>query len=131
MEAELVSLGHPAYRGQQVYRWIYARGVDDFEAMTDLSSELRNELAAAYSIVRPAIIERHVSRDGTIKFLLALSDGRNVETVYIPDGERHTFCLSTQVGCPLKCTFLFLRNDPVRAQSRARGDPRAVHARAP
>ena len=107
LEAELVSLGHPAYRGQQVYRWIYARGVDEFEAMTDLSSELRNELAAAYSIVRPAIIERHVSRDGTIKFLLALSDGRNVETVYIPDGERHTFCLSTQVGCPLKCTFCF------------------------
>ena len=107
LEAELVSLGHPSYRGRQIYRWIYARGVDAFEAMTDLSSELRDELTAAYSIVRPTIAERHVSRDGTIKFLLALADGRNVETVYIPDGERHTFCLSTQVGCPLKCTFCF------------------------
>ena len=107
LEAEIESLGRPAYRGRQVYRWIYARGVNDFEAMTDLSRELRNELAAAYTLTKPAIAERHVSRDGTIKFLLALSDGRNVETVYIPDGERHTFCLSTQVGCPLKCTFCF------------------------
>lgn len=107
LEAELESFSQPAYRGRQIYRWIYARGVDEFEAMTDLSRELRDELAAAYSIMRPAIVERHVSRDGTIKFLLALSDGRNVETVYIPDGERHTFCLSTQVGCPLKCTFCF------------------------
>ncbi len=107
LEAEIESLGRPAYRGRQVYRWIYARAVNDFEAMTDLSRELRNELAAAYTLTKPAIAERHVSRDGTIKFLLALSDGRNVETVYIPDGERHTFCLSTQVGCPLKCTFCF------------------------
>lgn len=107
LEAELVSIGHPSYRGHQIYRWLYARGATGFDAMTNLPTELRSQLAAAYAIERPAIAQRHVSRDGTVKFLLALADGRNVETVYIPDGDRHTFCLSTQVGCPLKCTFCF------------------------
>jgi len=107
LEGELVAAGHPPFRGRQVYRWMYARGVADFDAMTDLSLDLRRELAARYSIELPTIVERHQSKDGTIKFLLGLADGRNVETVYIPDGDRHTFCLSTQVGCPLKCTFCF------------------------
>lgn len=107
LEAELGSLGQPAYRGHQIYRWIYARGVFDFERMTDLSRELREKLRAAYTVEPPSIAERHVSQDGTTKYLLELADGRNVETVYIPDGARHTFCLSTQVGCPLKCTFCF------------------------
>jgi len=107
LEAELGSLGQPAFRGRQIYRWIYARGVFDFERMTDLSRELREELRDAYTIQPPSISGRHISRDGTIKYLLELADGRNVETVYIPDGARHTFCLSTQVGCPLKCTFCF------------------------
>jgi 23S rRNA (adenine2503-C2)-methyltransferase len=107
IEAELVALGHPAFRGRQIYRWMYARGAADFEAMTDLSRGLRADLSRVFTIALPSIAERHVSRDGTIKYLLELADGRNVETVYIPDGERHTFCLSTQVGCPLKCTFCF------------------------
>jgi 23S rRNA (adenine2503-C2)-methyltransferase len=107
LEAELEACGQPAYRGRQIYRWLYARGAAELASMTDLPRELREELSAAYRIDRPAIAERHVSKDGTIKFVLALGDGRNVETVYIPDADRHTFCLSTQVGCPLKCTFCF------------------------
>jgi len=107
LEQEAVSRGLPAFRGRQIYRWMYARGVDDFDTMTDLSRELRATLTDTAAIVRPTITSRHVSSDGTIKFLLRLEDAREVETVYIPDGERHTFCLSTQVGCPLQCTFCF------------------------
>lgn len=107
LERELSAAGQPAFRGRQIYRWLYARGATELAVMTDLSRELRDELTKRYRIARPAIAERHESKDGTIKFLLALADGRHVETVYIPDGDRHTFCLSTQVGCPLKCTFCF------------------------
>ena len=107
LEGEAVSRGLPAFRGRQIYRAMYARGVDGFDQMTDLPKSLRVELAETAVIARPRIKTRHVSTDGTVKFLLALQDGLEVETVYIPDGARHTFCLSTQVGCPLKCTFCF------------------------
>lgn len=107
LESELDARGLPPYRGRQIYRWMYARGVTDFAEMSDLSKELRAELGAS-AAVRPArVASRSESGDGTIKFLVELDDGRHVETVYIPDGERHTFCLSTQVGCPLQCTFCF------------------------
>lgn len=107
LEEVATSAGLPAFRGRQIYRSIYARGVNTFDEMTDLTRGLRESLAREHEIRRPEITSQHVSRDGTIKFQLALHDGRHVETVYIPDGDRHTFCLSTQIGCPLKCTFCF------------------------
>jgi len=107
LEEAVAASGLPSYRGRQIYRWIYARGAVGFDEMTDLSKELRAKLATDHSIDKAGIGSRQVSSDGTIKFLIELHDGRQVETVYIPDGERHTFCLSTQVGCPLKCTFCF------------------------
>lgn len=107
LEKVASSAGLPAFRGRQIYRSIYARGADSFDEMTDLSRTLRDELGREHEIRRPTISDRHVSSDGTIKYQLSLYDGRRVETVYIPDGDRHTFCLSTQVGCPLKCTFCF------------------------
>lgn len=107
LEEVATSAGLPAFRGRQIYRSIYARGVSTFDEMTDLARGLRESLGREHEILRPEITSRHVSSDGTIKFQLALHDGRRVETVYIPDGDRHTFCLSTQVGCPLKCTFCF------------------------
>jgi 23S rRNA (adenine2503-C2)-methyltransferase len=110
LELEMGARGLPAFRGRQIYRALYARGVDSFDAMTDLPKSLRKTLSSEYEIRRPALQDRHVSRDGTIKFLVGLEDGRNVECVYIPEtspSERHTFCLSTQVGCPLKCSFCF------------------------
>jgi 23S rRNA (adenine2503-C2)-methyltransferase len=107
IEREMLSRGLPAFRGRQIYRAIYARGVDSFEAMTDLPKLLREELARELEIERPDVSSRHVSRDGTVKHLVELADGRNVECVYIPEESRHTFCLSTQVGCPLKCSFCF------------------------
>lgn len=107
LEREMVKRGLPAFRGRQIFRWMYARGSASFEAMTDLPRKLRDQLARDYVIRPPDIQSRRASVDGTIKYQLSLQDGRKVETVYIPDGKRHTFCLSTQVGCPLKCSFCF------------------------
>jgi len=117
-------LGLPAYRGRQIYRWIYSRSATDFDSMTDLPRAVRGKLAEHYCVRPPAVIGRHRSHDGTVKFLLGLEEAKKVEAVYIPDNPenggkravRHTVCLSTQVGCPLKCTFcysgtvLFARN---------------------
>jgi 23S rRNA (adenine2503-C2)-methyltransferase len=107
LESELVAAGSPRFRGVQIYRSIYGRGVKSFEEMTDLSRSLRERLSRDYVIRRPRIGDRSLSKDGTRKLSIELEDKRCVETVYIPDGDRHTFCLSTQVGCPLKCTFCF------------------------
>ncbi len=107
LESELVAAGSPRFRGGQIYRSIYARGAKSFEEMTDLSRQLRERLSRDYVIRRPRVRDRSLSKDGTRKLSIELEDKRHVETVYIPDGERHTFCLSTQVGCPLKCTFCF------------------------
>ena len=103
----LTALGAPAFRARQVYRWIYAHRVTSFEGMTNLSVSLRQKLASRFDLAPPSTVERHVSLDGTVRRLLRLSDERRVETVYIPEPRRATVCLSTQVGCPLKCSFCF------------------------
>jgi len=103
----LGDLGHPAFRARQVYRWMYARRALDFQGMSDLPRGVREDLAARFRITHPKILERYGSRDGTTRCLLELEDGRKVETVDIPDTGRRTVCLSTQVGCPLKCSFCF------------------------
>src|SRR4029079_8501790 len=95
----VAALGVPAFHGDQIFRWIYSRGVTDFAAMTDLGRELRTTLGEAFSVQTPLVDARQRSTDGTIKFLLRLSDGRHVEAVFIPDTPAQTFCISTQVGC--------------------------------
>ncbi len=100
-------LGQPAFRARQVYRWIYARRALDFQGMSDLPRGIREDLAARFRVAHPKIVERYGSRDGTTRCLLELEDGRKVETVDIPDSGRRTVCISTQVGCPLKCSFCF------------------------
>jgi 23S rRNA (adenine2503-C2)-methyltransferase len=108
-------LGLAAYRGRQLYRWIYSRSATDFDSMTDLPRGLRAVLAEHYTVCPPAVVGRHDSRDGTVKFLFGLENESKIEAVYIPDNAedgtgravRHTICLSTQVGCPLKCTFCY------------------------
>src|SRR6185436_8000758 len=98
-------LGVPRYRGRQIYRWIHRKGVTDFAAMTDLGRDLREKLAAAFTLRQPAVAVKQTSADGTTKFLLTLEDGRQIEAVYIPDTPAQTFCLSTQVGCAMNCAF--------------------------
>ncbi len=102
---------HLRMRVNQLYSWLYVRGVADFEAMTDVAKELRAELGRRYTLARPQIVTEQVSVDGTRKWLLRLpSLGRGgkapeIETVYIPEAERGTLCISSQVGCTLNCTF--------------------------
>lgn len=106
LTAFLGGMGKERFRARQVVRWIYVRGVTDFAAMTDLSKSLREELAArAYiSDWQPEAVEE--SRDGTRKYLFRLEDGHTVETVRIPmEGGRATLCISTQVGCAMRCAF--------------------------
>jgi hypothetical protein len=93
-------------RATQLWRWIHHYGVTSFEAMTDVAKETRAELAAAFRLDRPEIVERQVSRDGTRKWLIRMAPGIEVETVYIPDvGRAGALCVSSQVGCTLNCTF--------------------------
>ena len=105
LEAALEQRGHPRFHARQIFRWIYARGVTDFEQMTDLSRTLRAELPHHFRIGTPSLIRKETSSDGTTKFLLALDDGRHIESVFIPDTPAQTFCISTQVGCAMKCGF--------------------------
>ncbi len=93
------------FRVKQVYQALYERGVRDFSEMTDLSKELRSRLAERFRIGLPAIASRHESADGTCKYLFRLHDGATVEAVDIPDETRRTFCISSQAGCALACTF--------------------------
>ncbi|MGE3529139.1 MAG: 23S rRNA (adenine(2503)-C(2))-methyltransferase RlmN [Methyloceanibacter sp.] len=92
-------------RANQIWSWAYVRGVTDFALMTDIAKELRGELAAAFSLARPGIVTEQVSVDGTRKWLLRLADGKEIETVYIPEEDRGTLCISSQVGCTLTCSF--------------------------
>ncbi|HEX5795459.1 MAG TPA: 23S rRNA (adenine(2503)-C(2))-methyltransferase RlmN, partial [Geminicoccaceae bacterium] len=96
---------HAALRARQLWHWLYDRGARDFAAMTTLPALLRGRLAEAYSIARPEVVSAQTSADGTRKWLLRFADRQEVETVYIPEPERGTLCLSTQVGCSLTCSF--------------------------
>jgi 23S rRNA (adenine2503-C2)-methyltransferase len=105
LEDALEALGKPRFHARQLFQWVHKRGVTDFAGMTDLGRELRSTLASQFRIVTPAVVQREVSSDGTTKFLLRLEDGQMIESVFIPDTPANTFCLSTQVGCAMKCGF--------------------------
>ena len=92
-------------RGRQLFHWIYHAGVTDFDAMTSISKELRGRMAEVFTLARPEIETKQVSEDGTRKYLIRLADGNLVETVYIPEENRGTLCISSQVGCTLTCSF--------------------------
>lgn len=97
--------GVEPYHARQLYRWVFKRGVTDFERMTDLSKPLRAELGRRFAVSTPFIAGRERSADGTVKFLLRLADERRIESVFIPDTPNQTFCISTQVGCAMRCAF--------------------------
>lgn len=92
-------------RAKQVYHWLYHRGVTEFEAMTDIAKTMRPWLAERFVIGRPEIVEAQVSNDGTRKWLLRTADKHDFEMVFIPDADRGTLCVSSQVGCTLNCRF--------------------------
>lgn len=98
-------IGEPSYRATQLIKWIHQVGVTDFEVMTNLSKKLRRHLSNCAEIKPPAIQSESSSRDGTRKWLLAVGNNNAIETVFIPENERGTLCVSAQVGCPLRCRF--------------------------
>jgi len=105
LEAALAELGYPRFHAGQIFRWLYRRCVVAADAMTDLPRELREALATKFRLTTPALVQREKSVDGTEKFVLRLSDGRAIESVFIPDTPAMTFCISTQVGCAMACAF--------------------------
>ncbi|HEX9637736.1 MAG TPA: 23S rRNA (adenine(2503)-C(2))-methyltransferase RlmN [Acidobacteriota bacterium] len=97
--------GLPAYRGRQLYGWLYLKAVTDFDRMHTLPAAWREALKRSHVVRWPELVERQCSADGTEKLLLELEDGRRVEAVAIPKPERRTYCISTQVGCAMGCRF--------------------------
>ncbi|MDP6222946.1 MAG: 23S rRNA (adenine(2503)-C(2))-methyltransferase RlmN, partial [Candidatus Micropelagos thuwalensis] len=92
-------------RVRQIWSWLYVHGVKDIDKMTTLSSALRDQLAERHTLERLSVSKKQVSEDGTRKYLFKLHDGHEIETVYIPETDRGTLCISSQVGCTLNCTF--------------------------
>jgi 23S rRNA (adenine2503-C2)-methyltransferase len=105
LEDALAAAGAPRFHARQVFQWLYRRGVTDFTAMTDLGRALRLRLADEFQVATPELARVERSVDGTVKFLLRLADSNLIESVYIPDTPSNTFCLSTQVGCAMRCAF--------------------------
>lgn len=105
LEAFFASLGEKPFRASQVMRWIYHQGVTDFDTMTDLSKKLREQLNGLAEVRPPEVVLAQSSLDGTRKWLIRLDSGNCIEMVFIPEAERGTLCVSSQVGCALDCTF--------------------------
>jgi 23S rRNA (adenine2503-C2)-methyltransferase len=106
VDAGVVPKEKAKMRASQLWRWMHHYGVTDFAQMTDVAKETRAALAGAFSLARPEVVERQVSKDGTRKWLIRMGPGIEVETVYIPDvGRAGALCVSSQVGCTLNCTF--------------------------
>lgn len=116
LEDFLVSIGEKKFRAKQIWSWLWQKGAGSFDEMTNISAALRQQLAASFTFHRTVIAQEAHSKDKTAKFAFRLYDDKYVEGVLIPSGERVTACISSQVGCPLGCTFCatgtmgFIRN---------------------
>jgi len=98
-------LGEKRFRATQLFRWIHQKGASRFEEMSDLAKSLREKLKTSAVVVAPKVISQHISADGTIKWLFDVGAGDAVETVYIPEDDRGTLCVSSQAGCAVGCRF--------------------------
>ncbi len=105
LQAWFTEIGEKPFRAAQLMKWIYQFGVDDFVEMSNLSKSLREKLAQQAEIRLPEVVTEQVSDDGTVKWLLRLDSGNSIETVFIPENDRGTLCISSQVGCALECSF--------------------------
>lgn len=105
LTAYVKSINAPAFRAKQISDWIYKKNASSFEAMTNLSKDLKERLEADFTFNQPKVVEQLQSQDGTCKFLFELSDGECVESVIIPTKDRATACISSQVGCKFGCRF--------------------------
>ena len=105
IEVIIADLGYRKFHAKQILKWIHKRYITDIAEMTDLSHDLRDKLSKSTEIGLPALISENVSKDGTIKWLINSGVGQAIETVYIPETDRGTLCISSQVGCALDCSF--------------------------
>ncbi|MBF0156043.1 MAG: 23S rRNA (adenine(2503)-C(2))-methyltransferase RlmN [Magnetococcales bacterium] len=105
LDLQLAAWGQKPFRGKQLWSWLHVKLATEVAGMTDLSKEFRELLGQRTAPLRPGVGRHQVARDGTEKWLLVLADGETVETVFIPDEERGTLCISSQVGCALSCPF--------------------------
>ena len=105
MEEYLTSIGEKPFRAQQILKWIHHSGVDNFDEMTNLGKPLRAKLQELAEIRPPTVVKQLDSIDGTRKWAVEVGGNNLVETVLIPDGQRGTLCVSSQVGCSLDCSF--------------------------
>lgn len=112
-DSGLVPEAQARMRARQIWNWLYVRGARHFMDMANLSIDLRSELSERFTVARPEIVSAQISSDGTRKWLLRLGPGKEVETVFIPDGERGTLCISSQVGCTLNCRFCHTGTQPL------------------
>jgi 23S rRNA (adenine2503-C2)-methyltransferase len=114
VESGVVEHGKAKMRATQIFRWMHHRGVTDFAQMSDVAKETRARLAGAFTLNRPEIVERQVSKDGTRKWLIRMAPGIEVESVYIPGvGRAGALCVSSQVGCTLNCSFCHTGTQPL------------------
>jgi 23S rRNA (adenine2503-C2)-methyltransferase len=104
-QLHLKKIKEPIYRGMQLYEWIYGRGVNDLDEMTNIPGSLRTKLHEDYDFSLPTVLKTEIALDGTTKFLLELEDGERIETVMIPNDQKRTLCVSSQVGCRRGCQF--------------------------
>src|SRR5437867_3539257 len=110
----LEELGEPAYRARQIFAGIYRRRLQSWAQFTDLSRQLRQALEGQFSIEYPSLERTFVSKDGTRRYLFKVSPGQRIESVFIPEEKRDTFCISTQVGCAVECLFCVTGKLPIR-----------------
>ncbi|MDB5358973.1 MAG: rlmN [Rhodospirillales bacterium] len=128
--AAMATIGAPKFRANQLWQWIYNKGATEFEAMTSLSKTFRAELSERFVVQRPETTRDLASIDGTRKWLLKFPDGQEVETVHIPEEDRGTLCVSSQVGCTLTCKFCHTGTQKlVRNLSAAEIVGQVMHAR--
>jgi len=113
LKAVLAEAGLEPFRARQIWQWIYCHGVRDFAAMSNIAKKTRERLADQFVIERPAVVTEQRSRDGTRKWLLRFADGNEAETVNIPEEDRGSVCISSQVGCTLTCSFCHTGTQPL------------------
>lgn len=107
LEELVLQIGMEKYRAQQIFTWIWQKGISDINLMTNLSKPKREQFINKYYISALKLIDKKTSKDGAVKFLWELEDSNKIESVYIPDRDRKTVCVSTQVGCPLECEICY------------------------
>ena len=105
LESFFIGLGEKTFRADQLWNWLYVKGIDKFSGLNNISKSVSNKINSKFYFSQLKVSKSLLSKDGTRKWLFELEDGKEIETVYIPDKNRGTICVSSQVGCSLSCFF--------------------------